>query len=97
MALGYIYILSNSTMEGLLKIGYTCASVERRARELSVSTGVPMTFVVEYFHISEDVEEIETLVHTELGQIRINENSGFFRASVGGRLRRSSASCGSPQ
>jgi hypothetical protein len=82
MAVGYVYILSNSAMGKLLKIGFTCGSVERRARELSGATGVPGAFVVEYFHISEDIEEIETLVHAELNGLRYSGNREFFDASV---------------
>jgi T5orf172 domain len=78
MAVGYVYILSNSAMGKLLRIGFTCGSVERRARELSGATGVPGAFVVEYFHISVDVEEIESLVHAELNGLRYSENREFF-------------------
>lgn len=82
MAVGYVYILSNSAMGKLLKIGVTCGSVEKRARELSGATGVPGAFIVEYFHISEDAEEIEALVHAELNGLRYNGNREFFDASV---------------
>src|ERR1700752_467633 len=40
-------------MGGLLKIGFTCGTVELRARELSTATGVPGDFVVEYFHFTD--------------------------------------------
>lgn len=38
---GYVYILSNTHMPGLVKIGYTNRDVSLRARELSNNTGVP--------------------------------------------------------
>jgi hypothetical protein len=82
MSVGYVYVLSNSAMGRLLKIGFTCGSVEKRARELSGATGVPGAFVVEYFHISEDVEEIEALVHAELNGLRYSDSREFFDASV---------------
>ncbi len=82
MAVGYIYVLSNSAMGKLLKIGFTCGSVEKRAAELSGATNVPSAFIVEYFHISEDVEEIERLAHAELNERRYNENREFFDTSV---------------
>jgi hypothetical protein len=82
MAIGYIYILSNLAMGKLLKIGFTCGSVEKRVRELSSATGVPGAFVVEYFHLSEDVEEIEALAHTELNALRYNGNREFFDISL---------------
>ena len=82
MPIGYIYVLSNPKMTGLLKVGYTRESVEKRARELSVATGVPVGFVIEYFRLTEDVEEIERLVHVELVAYRVNDNREFFAASV---------------
>jgi hypothetical protein len=82
MAVGYIYVLSNPSMHGLLKIGFTCADVERRARELTQATGVPSGFVVEYFRLTDDVEEIERAAHTELDGARVNGNREFFRSSI---------------
>ncbi len=83
MAIGYIYILSNAAMGKLLKIGFTCGSVEKRAMELSSATGVPDAFVVEYFHISDDVEEIESLAHAQLEELRYKGNREFFEISLG--------------
>lgn len=82
MATGYIYILSNPSMVGLLKVGYSCVSVEKRARELSVSTGVPSPFVIEYFQLSDDVEEVEAQVHAGLERFRVSENREFFLVPV---------------
>lgn len=82
MAIGYLYILSNSAMGQLLKIGFTCAGVEKRAKELSGATGVPGSFVVEYFHLSDDIEETERLVHLELDRLRYNGNREFFDISI---------------
>ena len=44
---GYVYILTNRGMRGLIKIGRTTGSVEKRAKDLS-STGVPFPFEVAY-------------------------------------------------
>ena len=80
MALGYIYILSTPTIPGLLKIGFTCGNVEKRALELR-STGVADPFEVEYFCLSDDVEEVEKIIHLKLSAHRHNENREFFRIS----------------
>jgi hypothetical protein len=71
MAIGYIYVMRNPTMPGLLKIGFTCGSVERRRRELSGATGVPQEFTMEYFQLTEDAEETETRAHGELNTHRV--------------------------
>jgi hypothetical protein len=38
---GYIYVLTNPNMPGLVKIGYTQRLPRERANELSRATGVP--------------------------------------------------------
>jgi hypothetical protein len=43
---GFIYILSNDAMPGLLKIGYTTKLVEKRAGAIAAATGVPSPFKV---------------------------------------------------
>jgi len=45
---GFVYVLSNTSMPGLLKVGYTTRSIEERINELC-STGVPTRFFVEFF------------------------------------------------
>ena len=70
MSVGYIYVLSNSTMPGLLKIGYTTGDVKDRMQELSASTGVPSPFEVEYYCVTRDVETIEKEVHRRFSNYR---------------------------
>jgi hypothetical protein len=82
MAIGYLYILHNPTMPSLLKVGYTCSSVDKRRRELSGPTGVPTEFVTEYFHLTDDVEEVEVKVHETLAEFRFGENREFFAAPL---------------
>jgi hypothetical protein len=38
---GYIYVLTNPNMPGLVKIGYTQRLPRERANDLSRATGVP--------------------------------------------------------
>lgn len=45
---GYVYILSNAAMPGLLKIGKTTRTPDERARELARGTGVPGPYTVEH-------------------------------------------------
>jgi T5orf172 domain len=44
---GYLYILSNSAMPNLFKIGFTTRTIKERIQELP-STGVPGVFEVDF-------------------------------------------------
>lgn len=48
MAKGFVYVLSNAGMPGLLKIGSSTKVPTARAAELN-TTGVPSPFEVEYY------------------------------------------------
>lgn len=81
MSVGYIYVLSNPSHPGLLKIGFTSNSVKERAVELS-STGVPLPFDVEFYHLSDEVEAVEKLIHAELKELRPNASREFFQVKL---------------
>jgi hypothetical protein len=81
MDVGYIYVLTNPAMPGLLKIGRS-TDVNRRVKELSVHSGVPDAFVVEMFHLTAAVTEVEALIHEALQEHRYNENREFFAMSL---------------
>jgi hypothetical protein len=71
MSIGYIYVLSNPTMPGLVKIGFTNRDVKERAGELSAATGVPQPFEIEYHCLTRDVEEIESSVQAHFASKRV--------------------------
>lgn len=76
--MGYVYILENPAMPGLIKIGCTTKSPEERANEL-YTTGVPMAFELEGRYIScENHEAIEGAMHSRLAKHRVNDNREFF-------------------
>lgn len=83
MSTGYIYILSNPAMPGLLKIGRTDRRPETRATELS-TTGVPSKFVVEFSILVTDSVAAERYVHQTLESrgCRHSENREFFRITI---------------
>ncbi len=82
MSIGYIYILSNPSMPGILKIGFTNReTVEQRVRELSSATAVPEPFEVEYYCLTHDVEEIEKKIHQEFSAER-SPGKEFFKVSI---------------
>lgn len=83
---GYVYILSNPSMPGILKIGRTTRSVEGRANEL-YQTGVPTPFVVEHSVLSPDCAELEQIMHDSLEAYRIAAGREFFRCAASDAMR----------
>jgi len=82
--LGYLYVLANSAMPNLVKIGKTTRTPEVRAKELSDVTGVPSQFIIVYEQLFEDCSAAESFVHTflELRGYRVSDNREFFSAPV---------------
>lgn len=78
---GFVYILSNEKMPGLIKIGFTTRTVEERIAELNSMTGVPAPFVLEAYFTSSKPAADETAVHTRLAPFRL-ANKEFFNCSV---------------
>lgn len=76
---GWVYILSNAAMPGLLKIGYTDRNPFSRAREISQATGVPFNFTVEYQIYVSHPYELEQKLHKLLHDYRVNNNREFFK------------------
>lgn len=81
MSAGYIYVLSNEAMPGLVKIGITNRSVKERVDELSAATGVPKPFDIEYYCLSSDTEEIEKRIQEHFASSRVPGRE-FFSATV---------------
>jgi hypothetical protein len=81
---GFIYILSNESMPGLLKVGLTENSVRQRIRELSGSTGVPTEFKVErFFEIdARCLLQVEQTIHRDLKDSGFHHQKEFFRLSI---------------
>lgn len=78
---GYVYILSNPSMPGIVKVGRTSRSVHGRAGEL-YQTGVPTPFVVEHSVLSPDCVALERQVHETLMGQRVGPDREFFVLSV---------------
>ncbi|QHQ18786.1 GIY-YIG nuclease family protein [Pectobacterium parmentieri] len=71
---GYVYILVNPSMPGLIKIGRTLRDSRLRARELS-STGIPTPFQVAFELFAEQHETLEARIHCELADNPTNRSS----------------------
>lgn len=81
---GYVYVLSNPVMPGLVKIGMTeRENLDARLKEL-YSTGVPVPFECEYACRvkKNDCAKIEKALHTAFAPQRVNANREFFRIEV---------------
>lgn len=78
---GIVYVLTNSVMPGLVKIGMTTrGNIDARMKEL-YSTGVPVPFDCVYaceVKVS-DCAKIEKALHKAFEPNRINANREFFR------------------
>lgn len=81
---GYLYVLANSSMPGLVKVGRTSRLPSERAEELAGATGVPTPFIVVLEQLFEDCDATELFVHTQLERkgYRVSTNREFFRAPV---------------
>lgn len=78
-----IYVFSNSSIPGLLKIGYTGKPPEERCKELSKATGVPVPFKIEYiFRLHGRGEELEREIHRYLEHKRNSSRREFFDVTL---------------
>lgn len=80
--IGYVYILKNDAMPGLIKIGKTSRGSVERARELSSTTGVPTPFKVAFELPSAEYEQLEGEIHNRLAGYRVTSNREFFKYPV---------------
>lgn len=78
---GYIYVLSNPSMPGIVKIGRTTRDPKTRLRELNSATGVPVPFKLEYAARTYWPTESEKYIHQSIGGLRVNAKREFFKLS----------------
>lgn len=77
---GFIYVLSNPELSGLLKIGKTSKDPKNRSDDL-YSTGLPAPFKLEYMAFCDDMDALELRVHEKLAGHRPNLDREFFKIS----------------
>ena len=84
---GWVYVLTNEAMPGLVKVGYTSREPSVRAEELyrdtrtGAVTGVPVPFVVAHQVWVANPYQVEQAVHRSLAEKRLNDNREFFKCS----------------
>jgi len=97
---GWVYVLTNEAMPGLVKVGYTMKDPAIRAQDLykdpkiGALAGVPMPFVVAYKALVVNPYQVEQAVHKLLEKKRLNEEREFFHVN---RLRRFGISVTAPR
>lgn len=76
---GWVYVITNKAMPGLLKIGYTLKDPIIRAAEFN-GTGVPHPYDVEYEALVENPRDVEQQSHSRLQKYR--EGREWFRCDL---------------
>ncbi len=77
---GYVYILSNPSIFGLIKIGFTeRENVVERIKELNSASGVPEPFSLEATFNSSRPKDSEKLIHKKLEKFRYSRQREFFK------------------
>ncbi len=86
---GWVYVLVNSSMPGVVKVGRTARRPLDRAAELSGLTAVPVPFVVAYEQAFADCHEAERAIHARLDAagLRLVGNREFFRGAASDIIR----------
>lgn len=81
---GYLYILTNASIPGKVKIGRTERNPEDRRKEISAATGVPTPFNLIHSAYFEDCHFAEKKLHERLFQEgkRTTKNKEFFDIDV---------------
>lgn len=76
--IGYIYIIENPAMPGLVKIGITYSEdVKTRITQL-YNTSVPFPFELVYAAKVVNPDKVETAIHTAFAPNRVNAKREFF-------------------
>lgn len=77
---GFVYLLTNRSMPGLVKIGHTTRASGDRIAELSKATGVPTPFELVFDQFVADSAQAERLIHESLAAYRVAANREFSRS-----------------
>lgn len=80
----WIYILSNPTVPGLIKIGFTKNKPSERVKQINAATGVALDFSVEWAFPCFNAHDLEKEIHHYLEEngFRVNKKKEFFNLSV---------------
>jgi T5orf172 domain len=86
MSAGFVYIMINPAIRGMVKIGHSTRSSVARAKDLR-STGVPDDFVVVYDEFVTECEYVESRLHQRFAEYRYQPNREFFQIPIRKAIR----------
>lgn len=78
---GWLYVLTNPAMPGLVKVGLSRRSPQHRAAELD-TTGVPLPYEIAFAARGNAVSRAEAQCHARLSAHRVRDGREWFRCSV---------------
>lgn len=90
---GWVYIISNKAIPGVIKVGYSTKDPSLRAAELG--TGAPVPYQVEYEALVDNPRQIEKLAHEMLAFV--NAGKEWFECDVGIALKAIKTICADKQ
>lgn len=83
---GWVYVQTNQSLPGLVKIGFSTKEPAIRAVQLA-GTGLPYPYVVEYDVLVHGPLEVEQAVHKQLKDCGQHEAKEFFRVTAAVAIR----------
>jgi hypothetical protein len=78
---GHIYVLQNTSVPGVFKIGFTERSVADRLNEINSSSGVISPWQVRDFWFTQNPYVMEQEIHRRLDDFRVEDNREGFAVS----------------
>ena len=79
--LGYVYVLSNTYMPDILKIGFTTSQVPARMKQLD-TVGVPYPFECLAAYQVENWRKVERKIFEIFAEQRVRPNREFFKVDI---------------
>ena len=79
---GFIYILNNPSLEGIVKIGATTKDPNDKCRELSSNPSIPTPFNIVYYLSSMNPFKVVGIVYEILDKYTVDKSRDFFKVDV---------------
>lgn len=76
----WLYVLTNESLQGKIKIGFTAKDPRVRCEEL-YNTSIPTAYKIEYEILVENAQRLEMIVHKKMEHCRVAMNREFFECS----------------